>query len=195
MEIKKCQFCGEDIKIHAIKCKHCNEWLDDAHHKISSVKKFSGKTSAAKFVILSLATFGLYPLLWSYDQWWLLKRENKSSIFPAARAFFAVLWVYFLATDLRKFLKENGITATYPSGLIALSFFVLTACARFPDVYGFIGIFAFIPYLPLVETMNQYYEKVDAKKPEATLVWWQIILVCFGLTLLMFALYGTVHPD
>lgn len=27
-EIKQCQFCDEDIKLNAIKCKHCGEWLN-----------------------------------------------------------------------------------------------------------------------------------------------------------------------
>lgn len=29
MEIKKCPHCGREIKIQAIKCKHCNEFLKD----------------------------------------------------------------------------------------------------------------------------------------------------------------------
>ena len=28
VELKVCQFCGENVKMSAIKCKHCSSWLD-----------------------------------------------------------------------------------------------------------------------------------------------------------------------
>ena len=32
-KIKHCSFCGEEILVSAVKCKHCKEWLDKEHVK------------------------------------------------------------------------------------------------------------------------------------------------------------------
>jgi hypothetical protein len=32
-ETRKCPFCGEEILVSAVKCKHCHEWLEGGHRE------------------------------------------------------------------------------------------------------------------------------------------------------------------
>lgn len=193
---KKCQFCGEEIKVDAVKCKHCNEWLDGRNKTIDTKivpKKYSGKTSTVKFVTLHLATFGIYPMFWMYAQWKLLKDKQNLNISPFWRAFFSPLWSGSLASDIKKFLKIENITVSYSPVVIGISFFLLNILYRLPEQYWLFGFLSFVPIFPMLEVMNEYYEKNEADLPEASFAWWQVGLIGVGLLLLVLSVYGSTH--
>lgn len=56
--MKKCPFCAEDIQDEAIKCKHCNEFLEK-----KETGKWYFKTSILVITLLSVGPFAL-PLVW-----------------------------------------------------------------------------------------------------------------------------------
>jgi len=58
-------------------------------------------TAPLKFVILSMATLGIYELYWCYKCWCYIKGEGRKSIHSFWRAFFAPI------LDLRSF--QGGI--------------------------------------------------------------------------------------
>lgn len=191
---KKCKFCGEEIKAEAMKCKHCNEWIVESQASLSQ-KRFSGKVSTGMFVVLYFATFGIYPLFWMYDQWKLLKLRQNLDVSPFWRSFFATLWAGFLASYLKKFLASNNIVVSYSPGVIGVSFFLLNLSSRLPNQYWLISFLSFVPLLPMLETMNEYYEKNDLDLPEKRLVWWQNVLVAMGLVLLAIIVYYTFYLE
>lgn len=191
---KKCQFCGEEIKAEAVKCKHCNEWLDRDDKKALS-KKYSGKISTIKFVVLYFATFGVYPLFWMYSQWNLLKIKQSLDVSPFWRSVFGTLWAGSLAGNVKNFLKGNNVMVSYSPGVIGVLYFVLNLLSRLPDQYWLLSFLSFVPLLPIIEAMNEYYEKSDADLPEKSLSWWQGILVGIGLLLLIVIVYYTFYPE
>ncbi len=50
--------------------------------------------SVSKFLILSCATFGLYPVFWMLKFWFWTRRNETGGIWPVWRTIFAPLWLY-----------------------------------------------------------------------------------------------------
>ncbi|MGH8076997.1 MAG: hypothetical protein ACREPE_06690 [Lysobacter sp.] len=56
--------------------------------------------SARKFVLLFLATFGLYQLYWFYMHWARYRRVRKQQVWPVARAIFSIFFTHSLAEEI-----------------------------------------------------------------------------------------------
>ncbi len=50
-----------------------------------------------KFIILSAATFGIYPYYWMYGAWRHIKSHDNTDILPFLRTFFSLFWFHSLA--------------------------------------------------------------------------------------------------
>jgi hypothetical protein len=63
--MKKCPFCAEDIQNDAIKCKHCDEFLDGSAHPRLAEKKvlWHFRKSFIIFAICAVGPLAL-PLIW-----------------------------------------------------------------------------------------------------------------------------------
>ena len=64
---------------------------DQSHNDV--VPQFLA-VSPVKFVAMSLCTFSLYEMYWSYKNWRIIKDRDGSKIMPFWRAFFYPLWHY-----------------------------------------------------------------------------------------------------
>lgn len=195
-----CQNCGNKLKSEINFCGNCgfkvsgtaDNSISRELHVVS--KRYSGVTPQSKFIILYFATLSFYTLFWMYDQWVFLKKRQGLKISPGWRAFFATLWAGVLANDVQKLLKRENIHTSYSPVLIGVSFFILSVLYKLPDPYWLVSFLSFLPVLPIVEAMNQYYEKHDSHLPKRKLTWWQTSLTVLGLLFFLLAVYGTINP-
>ncbi len=74
----------------------------------AATRSFEVSTAAAyyspstlKIAALSLASMGLYPMYWFWQNWRAIKRETGGTQWPWARAVFRPLWSFLCFSDLR----------------------------------------------------------------------------------------------
>jgi len=67
--MKKCPFCAEDIQDEAIKCKHCNEFLDKSSQPRATEEKVQWYLRKT-FIIIAVCCVGplALPLIWLRPQ-------------------------------------------------------------------------------------------------------------------------------
>lgn len=155
-------------------------------------KKFSKVTPLWKFILLSVITLGIYELVWFYRNWKFLKKQRELKISPFWRTFFAPLFTISIAQHLQKYLREKNSPCDYSPVLVGVSYFGILFFSRILQgpSYWLISFFTFIPMLPLVSSMNAYWQKEEKDLPLKKFTWWQIILVILGIILSVLLVIG-----
>ncbi|WP_051311804.1 hypothetical protein [Zooshikella ganghwensis] len=90
--------------------------------------------SPRKFLILFIATFGLYTLYWFYEHWRQLKTRTKENIWPVPRAIFSIFFTHSLFRRIDKAAKVTGEAFSWSASGMAtvyvLSEVVQNVCDR-----------------------------------------------------------------
>lgn len=147
--------------------------------------------STSKFIILSLATFGLYNIWWTYKVWRFFKWHNMPTINPALRAFLSIVYLYSLFETIKKFAKKNGYDKDYLSGTLFITIIFLNLLGRLESNLGLLSLFSFFPYIPALKAFNWgvINSSLYNGKEASGFNFRQIILLIIGviLYLLLFA--------
>jgi hypothetical protein len=112
-------------------------------------------TPAAKFVAMSLCTFGLYEIYWSYKNWQFVRDRDGSEILPFWRAAFYPLWHYSLLGKLCSELQSKTLSSRLYKAFLAISLIGLNALWRLPDPYWLLSFLTFLPFLPALSAGNK----------------------------------------
>ena len=89
--MKKCPFCAEEILDEAIKCRYCNEFLDESNLPKT---KWYFSTFTVVIGLLSVGPFAL-PLVWLHPDY----RRITKTILTIVIVGFSI-WGYFVTKDL-----------------------------------------------------------------------------------------------
>ena len=168
--------------------------MEQDNQQNNGKEKFSKVLPTWQFILLTFVTFGIYELVWFYRNWKLLKEVGSLKISPFWRAFFAPFYAGSIAGQLQKFLKEKNSPCDYSPTIIGISYFIIMILWRLPDPFWLVSFLSFVPMLPLVNSMNTYWQKEEQGLPVEKFTWWQMILVVLGALLVIFAAIGAFMP-
>ena len=190
MTTTRCSECGGQVSSRLANCPHCGSVID---HQVCADcgESFAASLVACpvcggpvaedekslvhyapvqidKFVVLFVATLGIYGLVWFYRNWRYIKTNEGTTIWPGARALFSPLWYYPM-------LKRLDVQR---KGLLAAVYFVLSLPAGFArsdpaastslNALFFtvlIAVFSLFMLMPAVKAINDLNEASKASCP------------------------------
>ena len=142
-----------------------NEILDDFSYESESVEdKHLTKVeiiSVNKFILLFLASLGLYGVWWMYKSWKFFKEKEMLDIMPVARAIFSVFYAYGLFEKILTSALSSGYKKTYSSGGLFALFIIINLTSRLPDPFWMISLLGFLPLIQPHQALNFVIENSE----------------------------------
>ncbi len=151
--------------------------------------------SPEKFIVLSICTFGIYELYWSYKNWQRIAGFTGERMSPFWRTFFAPFWSYALFKDLKYACTSRGSPASYSPGWLALAYFVLGVTWRLPQPFNLISLFTFLPFLPVIvsaQNFNSRYQSTTGETLNKNFSGWNIAAIVLGGITVVLAIIGSL---
>lgn len=146
------------------------------------------------FIILSIATMGIYQIWWLYKSWRFFKEKEDLDIYPAARALFGIFFMKQLFDKISDYASEKGLDVNYNSTNRLIAIIVLNVASRLPEPLWLISVFSFAPYIDVVKTFNYYFTQDFEGTDADTFSGKRILLIVLGL-LLWAAILASLFVD
>ncbi len=93
-----------------------------------------------KFWILFVASFGTYALYWHYKHWSNYRAHTKESLWPVARAIFAVFFTHSLFQKIDNKLKETSANHSWSPSTMATLYVVISLADMLSSILTEAGI-------------------------------------------------------
>jgi len=160
-------------------------------HPTSPVPAFF-PVSVLKLVVMSICTLGLYELYWFHGNWVLIRDRESSTISPARRTLFAVLFCYPLFSRIRDFAASSQTRTRLPALPLAAGWVLLSLFSRLlPAPYTLLSLLAVVFLVPVQLAANRSNSQVaPSHKANRRLSAWNWMVVVPGGLLVLLALAG-----
>lgn len=105
--------------------------------------------SRRKFLLLFLATMGMYAIYWTYRNWRAYKAASGESLWPAVRGVFLVFFTHSLFRHVDEALQRRHLDVKWSAGGDATLIVVITILSNFMDRLG-----SRMPDTPLLDMIS-----------------------------------------
>jgi hypothetical protein len=146
----------------------------------------------AKFLAMSICTFGLYEVYWSYKNWKFVKARDGSDLWPFARAFFYVFWHYSLLTRLKQSLNSAALQSDGVRGALAAMLLVLSALWKLPDPYWLLCFLTPLAFFPALGVAQDPLDRNPVKQPTSSFHAANLVAYVLGGPLFVLTVLGAI---
>jgi hypothetical protein len=151
--------------------------------------------SPAKFVVMSLASFGIYGFYWFYRNWVLERAHTNEDLSPFWRTFFAPLWIYSLLRRMRDAAGGAQVAPAWRAEISAVAYIVITCGLFLPDPYWLVSLLVVVPLVPVQRTVNALNAVVaPATSRNDAYSGKNLVLIIVGLIFYVLLILGMMAP-
>jgi hypothetical protein len=119
------------------------------------------EVSIRKFVVMSIVTWGIYPLYWAYEQWVRIANRNREGLSPIWRTIFSPLWNFSLFRRIKEEAIRRGVPVHWDATMLAVIYFLFGPLWRLPDPWWVVSLLTFAPILPVVQQVIRVHDTVS----------------------------------
>lgn len=209
MALITCPDCGRSVSDMARSCLQCGRPLDTFAPRAAYQGEPAPPEAVAtplplfpvathKFIVLSICSFGLYEVYWSYKNWKRLKEASGEELSPVWRAIFAPLWGFSLFKRIRDVASSAGVPVAWSPGVLATVYLILNIMWRLPDPWWLVSFATLIPMLPVQEAAqltNERHAGVGTEGRNDSYSAANIALIVLGGLLVILTVIGTFLPE
>ena len=149
--------------------------------------------SVAKLAVMSVCTFSVYEVYWFYKNWQRIAERERGSVWPLARAIFAVFYCYPCFARIRDDDGVSQLESRLHALPLAIGFIATSVTWRLPDPWGWISLSSFLFLLPVQSYVNRLNALASPSHDRnSRFSGWNWAAVVVGGGVLLLAMVGTL---
>ena len=198
MSLITCPDCQREVSDAAQACIHCGRPLTLSMQQPSRAVTRHAFFPVAphKFIVMSVCTLNIYTLYWCYQNWWRIRERTGEQLSPFWRAFFAPFWAFSLFARIAGQTGEQGVTVGWSPTILALGYLLMSAFVILPDPWWLLNLACFLPFLPVVQTIQRLNEREAATESRnEAYTGANVATILVGGIIVMLAVAGTFMSE
>lgn len=109
--------------------------------------------STDKFLVLSIATMGLYTFWWSYKAWRFFQQKDQLDISPVLRAIFGIFFLIPLYKRILHYAREKGYQEHYSPVQLFVFGLAFDLLGLLPDPFWLLSNISILFTLPAFKAL------------------------------------------
>lgn len=147
--------------------------------------------SVPKLAVMSLASFGLYHLLWHYRNWQRYRARSTRRFSVLLRTLLGPLFAFRLFERMQHDLREAGQRGIPEPGVLALAYLALNALLSLPTPWWALAFLNTAPLLIVQAGVNRLHRVVAPRAPRNdSYSGANVVLIIIGVFLFLLMLIG-----
>jgi uncharacterized membrane protein YbaN (DUF454 family) len=140
---------------------------------------------------MSIASFGMYHLLWHYQNWKRYRARSTRAFSVVVRTILGPIFVFRLFERLRHDLRETALPGMPEPGVLALLYLSCNALITLPEPWWTLAALNTVPLAIAQAGVNRLNREVAPLAPRNDRYSsWNVLLIVVGLLLVALTLLG-----